>query len=633
MKKRILFLIFVMLLISLANVSAITWKHGGIDTMRLDDSGNLNIIGNLTGAYLFGNGAQLTNISTYNSTYASYNTTGLIKDWNATGLIKDWTFIEKDPMWTGNYSTYLSLFNWNKTYADTLYLTTSNGLGFWNSTFATFNKTYADTLYYGIGNSYGYYNSTSGLGNWSADKSSYSTTASANGLYKAAGIETYNSTANGFNKTYADTLYAVNTTFNNFYPLNNNFSYWNSTFATFNKTYADTLYYGIGNSYGYYNSTSGLGNWSADKSSYSTTASANGLYKAGGIETYNSTANGFNKTYADTLYVGAANVVSLVGNWTLDKSSYSTTASANGLYKAGGITTWNETFALFNKTYADTLYLTTSNGLGFWNSTFATFNKTYADTLYLTTSNGLGFWNSTFATFNKTYADTLYAVNTTFNNFYPLNNNFSYWNSTFATFNKTYADTLYEPTTVQVPNVTTTTCSGTDKISAINNLTGAVTCTADVSSAGVTQWVNYTTIEYKNNTVTGNTYIPELNVTLAANHYYRFDCIIGFNTNAIGTGLNLTMDGNVTPTMFSYRADIPFATDGAGESFGGDGTALKDSIVSSAVVAANTNYTARLWGNTYSTVSYQLFFKYKPEVTATWANITIGTNCLWTTLN
>jgi len=49
----------------------------------------------------------------------------------------------------GNYSTYLTLFNWN--------------------------KTYADTLYYAITNPYGFYNSTSGIGNFSADIVNYYT--------------------------------------------------------------------------------------------------------------------------------------------------------------------------------------------------------------------------------------------------------------------------------------------------------------------------------------------------------------------------------------------------------------------------------------------------------------------------
>ena len=107
---------------------------------------------------------------------------------------------------------------------------------------------------------------------------------------------------------------------------------------------------------------------------------------------------------------------------------------------------WNDTYATFNKTYADTLYslitepLWTANqssyftkteitNLDYWNDTYATFNKTYADTLFSTIDEPLwsanqssyftkseivafDFWNDTYATFNKTYADTLYYLKT-----------------------------------------------------------------------------------------------------------------------------------------------------------------------------------------------------------------------------
>ncbi|MCK9569165.1 hypothetical protein M0R72_09505, partial [Candidatus Pacearchaeota archaeon] len=152
--------------------------------------------------------------STYNSTYDSYNTTGLIKDWNSTGiivdyngtgylinwnstgLIKDWngdivsantslydwvvsqnylTSISEEN-WDGNYSTYLTLFNWNKTYADTLYYEIDNPSNFiiWgdavNGTLAL-NSSLSDYLlksewnstnesYYLASNPFGFYNSS-----------------------------------------------------------------------------------------------------------------------------------------------------------------------------------------------------------------------------------------------------------------------------------------------------------------------------------------------------------------------------------------------------------------------------------------------------------------------------------------
>lgn len=77
--------------------------------------------------------------------------------------------------------------------------------------------------------------------------------------------------------------------------------------------------------------------------------------------------------------------------------------------------------------YQDVLNFT--NGANYWNDTYATFNKTYADTLYADIS-----VTGDNSSWNESYADTKY---------YGLNNIFGFWNDTFALFNKTYADTLY----------------------------------------------------------------------------------------------------------------------------------------------------------------------------------------------
>ncbi len=48
--------------LSIGMASAVTYRHNGTDTMILDDDGNLNITGNMTADYFFGNGSQLTGI-------------------------------------------------------------------------------------------------------------------------------------------------------------------------------------------------------------------------------------------------------------------------------------------------------------------------------------------------------------------------------------------------------------------------------------------------------------------------------------------------------------------------------------------------------------------------------------------
>jgi len=120
--------------------------------------------------------------STYNSTYDSYNNTGLIKDWNATinasgyvkdwnvtGYIKDWTLTETDPHFTGNISTLLRNNSLNSTqfeiagtnitikesWLNNLFSLVSNLANYFTKTEVlnyltngtNLNKTYADILY------------------------------------------------------------------------------------------------------------------------------------------------------------------------------------------------------------------------------------------------------------------------------------------------------------------------------------------------------------------------------------------------------------------------------------------------------------------------------------------------------
>ncbi len=137
--------------------------------------------------------------------------------------------------WHGNYSTYLTLFNWNKTYADTLYQPTGsyltsesdplayNGTLAYNSSLANYYLASNPSNFISDGNtnwdnSYGFINwgeATNGtlaltsslsnyatnvkvdsIGNWTLDKTSYSTTSQANALYYAINNPSgfYNST-------------------------------------------------------------------------------------------------------------------------------------------------------------------------------------------------------------------------------------------------------------------------------------------------------------------------------------------------------------------------------------------------------------------------------------------------------
>ena len=259
--------------------------------------------------------------------------------------------------------------SWNETLANTLYYDISNPYSYWNSTFALFNKTYADTLYSAIG--------TGGNSSW--------------------------------NETLANTLY---------YDISNPYSYWNSTFALFNKTYADTLYCLL-------NGCTMAG---------SIDMGTNDITNVNDVSLTNDLDVGDNAEIHGTLLVDE--ILNVTGN-----------IYSNGVLIENGNSSWNET-------YADTLYYGITNPYSYYNltnpqpGTNSSWNETLANTLYYDISNPYSYWNSTFALFNKTYADTLYAVTGSSN---------SSWNETHAdtlyadisvtgdnsSWNETHADTLY----------------------------------------------------------------------------------------------------------------------------------------------------------------------------------------------
>jgi hypothetical protein len=242
------------------------------------------------------------------------------------------------------------------------------------------------------------------------------------------------------------------------------------------------------------------------------------IFKAIGIQTWNSTHADFNKTYADTLYL--------------------TQSTANGFYKALGVETWNSTFALFNKTYADTLYApiggggdnTTWNetlartlfktiGIQTWNDTHATFNKTYGDTLYYSSSNPSGYITNTVnSSYYLTSNPSGYITNTVNNSYYLITNPNAYVNTTTAT-------TLNNRLTINCANIT----GGSD----------GDYCTDTTGGGGLTvpyiSNVSYTTNDSISNQANW-TLVPNMTLLLQNNSRFNIECNLRTRTNATTTG-------------------------------------------------------------------------------------------------
>jgi hypothetical protein len=86
------------------------------------------------------------------------------------------------------------------------------------------------------------------------------------------------------------------------------------------------------------------------------------------------------------------------GNYSLFNNSWSTTYNATYDAKVTDNQSWNQTLG-------DSIYYPLQNNpLGYWNDTYAAFNKTYADTLY--TGIGEPLWSSNYSLFNDSWSST-----------------------------------------------------------------------------------------------------------------------------------------------------------------------------------------------------------------------------------
>ena len=301
--------------------------------------------------------------------------------------------------------------SWNETLANTLYAPINYG--------DNWNETYANTLYYGINNPSSYYNST----DFSIDDYYLNSNPS----------DYWNDTYATFNKTYADGLYAAIGTEDN--------SSWNQSLADtlyapvnygddWNETYADTLYYGIANPSGFYNS-----------SDFSIT---DYYLNSNPSEFYNSS------DFAITDYYTSAEIESF------NYYNSSDFAITDYYLNSNPSIYWNDTYATFNKTYADDLYYNIANPSGFYNSSdfsIGDYSTTaQAAALYYSIANPSGFYNSSDFSISDYYTSSL--ING-FNYYNATNFNITDYSTAAAAnllyapinygddWNETYADTLY----------------------------------------------------------------------------------------------------------------------------------------------------------------------------------------------
>ena len=495
------------------------------------------------------NGTVLCSANVGNSSFNQSLTDSLYADISITGDNSSFNQSLTDTLYADISVTGGNL-SWNETYADTLYIPIGdeadlnvNSSDYWD-TFDTANTTWFENIA-GI-LSLKLTELTSYLETWFGTKDTDDLTEGSTNLYDnsswneihADGLYAPINYGDDWNKTYADGLYAGIDTEEN---------------SSFNQSLTDSLYYSITNPNGFYNSSDfSIGDYftsaqvlafnyynSSDFNiaDYFTSAQVLGFnyynstdfsigdyYTSSQIDGFNyynltdfdisdyynstqtdtaiETANTSVVNWVDTLFPRISELVGLLGNWSADKISYSTTDEADtyyysitnpyGFYNRSDFniddystTTEIVAFGYYNSTdFVITDYFTKTQieNFGYYNSSdfsiddyftsaeilgFNYYNSSDFDIAnYYNSSQieGFNYYNSSDFDINDYATDvkvdslgnfSAYVQPTHLSNFtdnlgdrgYTSNLNFTndanYWNDTFATFNKTYADTLY----------------------------------------------------------------------------------------------------------------------------------------------------------------------------------------------
>ena len=238
-----------------------------IDPYSFHRNENLNNTGfNITADYFFGDGSQLTNLPSGNSSWNESLASTLYSaiQWGYNQTIGSLVYLATA---SDNLQSNISAVNTSliARYDPYNYNMSDGGAdGSYNLTYANNNKTFFDTLYSPIKWAY---NQTTPFITWlSSFVYNYNQTYTGgtyNSTYDAFAPDgSYNLTYSNWNKTYADTLYSLikwsyNMTLDSDFDYNmstpyDDFNYnmsdggadgsYNLTYSNWNKTYADTLY-------------------------------------------------------------------------------------------------------------------------------------------------------------------------------------------------------------------------------------------------------------------------------------------------------------------------------------------------------------------------------------------------------
>jgi hypothetical protein len=389
-------------------------------------------------------------------------------------------------------------------------------------------------------------------------------------------------------------------------------SQWNAT---------NTSYYLDTNPKGFYNSTSNIGNWTNDKSTYTPLSVLNN-----GSYFNTATLDTFIANYSTFLtHITWANVMNgtlfLTSQWNATNTSYMT--GSNATIQNQSMVNYISTNNASLNNYI--LYVNSTNGIGSGDTFIANYSTFLTHIGWAQIVNG-SIWSWVM---NNTVVQAVTLNNGT----YALTNNLN--NGTYVIAqtlnNGSYLNVAETEWRANYTNMQTACGAGYYVRSVFSN--GTLECAQDQTAAGgITEWINYTSVNYTSTSSTIMTPILNLNTSLLANVYYGFECWLGFQTNVTTNGIRVGIQTDTTPSLIWYTAKISQAADGTDTYFEGDGTTRFDNITSTAVAAANTNYTAIIKGHIQHSTNTFINPYFLSENNTRLSQVTTS-YCRWTKLN
>jgi hypothetical protein len=141
--------------------------------------------------------------------------------------------------------------------------------------------------------------------------------------------------------------------------------------------------------------------------------------------------------------------------------------------------------------------------------------------------------------------------------------------------------------------------------------------------------ISFTTSALTNTSNATFVTIPALQIPVTSGSRYKFKATLIFDSNAVNTGIGLSMGGTATGSMIAM-AEAPISnTAGTGNKYCGPISAINGVVTTSGVGAVGTQYSAEIEGIFIATTSGVIYPQFRSETNGTQVRVNIASNMVY----